>query len=94
MFGKCGLRNVHEQLLVRIRAQLWFQIQPLSPRFLAYFRSGSWRRLVQCIDCIEVDLLVNVILNCWREVVRMIMSAVGMVVTVAVAMTGVLIVTM
>ena len=80
-----GVRDVHQQLLVGIAAEFGLGIQSLVPGLFANVASRARGALVQCVDGVKIDLSVEAVLQCWRDVVRVIMGAVGVAVVVAMA---------
>jgi hypothetical protein len=79
-----GVRDVHQQLLVGIAAELGLGVQSLVPRLFADFASRARGALVQCVDGVKIDLAVEAVLQGWRDVVRVIVGAVGVAVVMAV----------
>lgn len=74
---------MHQQLLVRVALQFRLLVQSLGPRLLHHFRAAPRLTLVQCVDRAEVDLLVDVVLQRWSEIVRVVVGrALGVVVAV------------
>lgn len=94
---RLDVRYMHQKLLIRIAHKLRLLVHSLLPRFLTYLAPRPWTGFVECIDGAEVDLLVDVVLKRWRNVVAMIVrvTAMGMIVvsvSVAVAVAGMLVV--
>jgi hypothetical protein len=78
------LRNSHQDLLISITNQLRLRIQPLIPRLLDNRHPRPRLAFIQCDDLIEVDLGVEIGLQGRREVVGVVMPAMGVVVVVVV----------
>lgn len=68
------IRDVHEQLLVGIALELWLGFELFNPCLLDNLRPGLRLALIQCGDCAEVDLLVNVVLQRGRQVISVVVS--------------------
>jgi hypothetical protein len=79
-----GVRDVHQQLLVGIAAELWLGVQSLIPGLFADLASRTRSTLVQCVDGVKVDLSVEAVLQGRRNIVRVIMGAMGIAVVVTV----------
>lgn len=60
---------MHKQLLVCIALQFWLRIESLRPRLLHDLRATSRLALIQRVDCAEVDLLIDLVLQCRCKVV-------------------------
>ena len=74
---------MHQQLFVGIAAELGLGVQALVPGLLADLASRARGALVQCVGGVKVDLSVEAVLQSGCDVVRVIMSAVGVAVVVA-----------
>lgn len=75
------LRNIHNQLLIRITNELRLITKPLIPSFFDNRFSRAMRGLVKGGDLIKVDVLVQRELQCRGYVVRMVvLSAIAVMV--------------
>lgn len=70
------IRDMHQQLLVGVAAELGFGIEALVPGLLANLAPRARRGFVQRVDGTEVDLLVDVVLQGRSDVVGMIVCSV------------------
>lgn len=58
-YGKdCSIRDMHQQLFVRITLELWCFVEALCPCLLQNCCSGSPFRLIQSRDFVELYVLV------------------------------------
>lgn len=88
------VRDIHEQLLIRVALQLRLRIHTLVPSLLDDGHARARRAFVQRFDLVELDLPVEICLEGGRDVVRMVVVVVviAMIVVMTVLVLSVLVV--